>query len=350
MVGISQLKDTHFPSNVDALYRQLGHLNSLSAIPDTILLDDDLHGQVVSKGFDAETNMNKVLSNIVSSHPLSMNWRVTPEIQFRLDDLAQMEYVADMSAAFWNAPMQANEPPAVSFIDLYHAPGNWRHVAMAVKSPTPFGPSVELFDPHGHFPQQLPYPLYKELKKRVPGLRFSHARLQEDLGKAQRCDTYGMCAYLSAAVLDRKIQNMSAMRPHRLEDAAVDIQKMVRGDAARSKKLDYWMLGSMARGSQQSTRKMLGLPPPSNKGKRSRFEAEVADPSAKFGRIQKDAALNRKRGLEVISEEKPVKVSKRDRSVMLPAAPTSRKRGNEDGDGEAIKRRAMQAKGRKKKK
>lgn len=38
-----QLAASHYPSNVDELMRSLRRLDSLSQIPDGLVLDDDLH-------------------------------------------------------------------------------------------------------------------------------------------------------------------------------------------------------------------------------------------------------------------------------------------------------------------
>lgn len=94
---VSRLQDTHFPSDVDKLFAQLGHLDSLSAVPDTLMLDDDLHGTAVNMGFTA-ADMPIAIDGIMRGHSVSKNWKTGPLFQFNLDDEASMKATAEAHA------------------------------------------------------------------------------------------------------------------------------------------------------------------------------------------------------------------------------------------------------------
>ena len=74
---VSQLQDTHFPSNVDKLFAGLEHLNSLSVVPDALTLQDELHSVVVGKGLLSE-NTNRAINGILRRHSVSKDWKMGP--------------------------------------------------------------------------------------------------------------------------------------------------------------------------------------------------------------------------------------------------------------------------------
>ena len=281
---VSRLQDTHFPSDVDKLYAQLGHLDSLSAVPDTLMLDDDLHSTAVNMGFTA-ADMPIAIDGILRGHSVSKNWKTGPLFQFNLDDEASMKATAESARAFFeNATLSKEKHPIVAQIETYTkkprkgtpATGETTrgHVSLAIVNPESREPEdgwipydVEIFDPHGHnWGQGFAGPAYRVLGGTLSSMRTSDVPLQGTLGNLHKCD-YGMCAYLNGTVLDRAIQNVSAGKPLSMQTAARNVLDMVRKDPERAKKLDYWMMGSMAKASGQTTRKTLRL----QQGKQARL-------------------------------------------------------------------------------
>ena len=194
---------------------------------------------------------------------------------------------------FEDATLSKEKFPVV--VPIETRKGKAAHVALAVVNPVSADPEddyipydVELFDPHGEtWGVGFADPAYNVLSSNLQGdLRRSNVPLQGSLGKMHLgWDKYGMCAYLSAAVLNKAIENRSAGKPLSMQAAANDILNMVRKDPARAKKLDYWMIGSMANASAQSTRTILELGPPANQGKQARLN--LAKTQAKRRRVAK---------------------------------------------------------------
>ena len=245
------------------------------------MLDDDLHSTAVNMGF-TPADMPIAIDGILRGHSVSKNWKTGPLFQFNLDDEASMKATAESARTFFeNATLSKEKHPIVAQIETYTKKGTpatgettLGHISLAVVKPESREPeggyipyNVEIFDPHGHnWGQGFAGPAYSALAGTLHSMKTSNVQLQGALGRLHNCD-YGMCAYLNGTVLDRAIQNVSAGKPLSMQTAANDVLDMVRKDPVRAKKLDYWMMGSMAKASGKSTRKTLRL----EQGKQARL-------------------------------------------------------------------------------
>lgn len=266
---------------------------------------------------------NAFVTSFVEAHP-SLQRSAAAVIQ--LEDGGKVTDIATELAQDWLSPRNVTAPPVVT--PIVTSRGAKSHASVALLTQTADGPHVEIFDPVG-FHGSLSVPFYRKLRNALPSknVTWPTIKMQGDLGLLQNCSNYGQCAFLSATVLEKAVKEGTT-----LTSAAKSIVQQVGRDGTRGKKLDIYMLGSMARATGLTSRQVLGFPPPAMKGKRARADTQPLAPPPKAAKLMQlttsaevDALVDSLVNTAIVSANRRGEKTRVPRSFTIGVAPKPNK-------------------------